>query len=633
SLDEWQSIDLEKKLTIDFTMESDEVAVKKFKEHTFNHWWNNQLARSNTLPHYRTEGHFMEFTRDTAAQVANEIHHGVHTDVLLRGAVGSGKSTGLPFHLMKKGKVLLLEPTRPLAENVCKQLRGEPFHVNATLRMRGMSSFGSAPISIMTSGYALHYLVNNQRHLHEFDFIIFDECHVHDASAMAFRSALAEFEFQGKIIKVSATPPGREVEFSTQYPVDLRVEEEMSFDTFVQVQGTGANADVISKGDNILVYVSSYNEVDVLSKKLIERKFDVTKVDGRTMKMGSVEIETHGTPNKKHFIVATNIIENGVTLDIDVVVDFGLKVVPVLDTDNRSMSYKKICISYGERIQRLGRVGRHKRGLALRIGSTEKGLVEVPTTVATEAAFLCFAYGLPVMTGNVSTSLLANCTVQQARTMQHFEASPFYMVNLVRYDGAMHPAIHEVMKQYKLRDSEILLTNLAIPHNDVPQWITARELKRIGCKMALDDEVRIPFYIKDIPEKVHNQIWEAVEKHKCDAGFGRMSSASATKVAYTLQTDLYSIPRTLQTLDALIAHETEKQASYKAMSCQSSTGFSIMSVINALRANYISDHTADNIEKLQRAKAQILEYKNLHSDTSAMEVLKAYASLECVQFQ
>ncbi|MCA7081900.1 helicase C-terminal domain-containing protein, partial [Staphylococcus aureus] len=71
-------------------------------------------------------------------------------------------------------------------------------------------------------------------------------------------------------------------------------------------------------------------------------------------------MKTCGTADKKHFLVATNIIENGVTLDIDVVVDFGIKVQPTLDCDNRMISYRKVSISYGERIQRLGRVGRLK---------------------------------------------------------------------------------------------------------------------------------------------------------------------------------------------------------------------------------------------------------------------------------
>nr|SCO64877.1 Polyprotein [Carrot thin leaf virus] len=635
SLDEYQTIDLEKNLTVDFELDTNDHIGTSPREHTFEQWWENQISRGNTIPHYRTEGKFMTFTRATAASVVNEIAHGVHKDVLLQGAVGSGKSTGFPFHLSKKGKVLLLEPTRPLAENVCKQLASEPFYTNATLRMRGASVFGSAPIHIMTTGFALHYLMNNQQLLNEYDYIIIDECHVLDANAMAFRCALVEYGFPGTIIKVSATPPGRETEFQTQHPVKLLIEENMSHDSFVNSLGTGANSDVTSRGDNILVYVASYNEVDSLSKKLIEKGHTVTKVDGRTMKMGSVEIATTGTPKKKHFIVATNIIENGVTLDVDVVVDFGTKVVPILDVDNRCVRYNKTCVSFGERIQRLGRVGRNKPGTALRIGATEKGLVEIPAKIATEAAFLCFSYGLPVMTNNVSTSLLANCTVRQARIMQQFELDPFYMINLVRYDGSMHPAIHDILKKFKLRDSETPLNTFAIPYSDVPRWLTVRDYRKVGISVNLDEGIRIPFYVKDVPERITQSVWEAVTNFKNDAQIKPLSSASAAKIAYTLKRDIHSIPRTLQILDGLIQSEMERREHYLALTANSCSGtnFSIMNVVNSIRSRFVTDHSADNIEKLSRARDQIREYKNLHTDVSALETLKAYGSLECVQHQ
>nr|NP_734343.1 CI protein [Plum pox virus] len=635
SLDDIEDILDEKKLTVDFVLQSNEVAPTVPFDSTFEKWWMNQLETGNVIPHYRTEGHFLEFTRENAAHIANEVMHGSHQDILIRGAVGSGKSTGLPFHLSKKGHVLLIEPTRPLAENVCKQLRGQPFNVNPTLRMRGMSTFGSTPITVMTSGYALHFLANNPTYLDNYKCIIFDECHVHDASAMAFRCLLSEYSYPGKILKVSATPPGHEVEFKTQKEVKVIVEESLSFQQFVSNLGTGCNSDILKHGVNVLVYVASYNEVDTLSKLLTDRSFKVSKVDGRTMKVGNVEIPTSGTQAKPHFVVATNIIENGVTLDIDVVVDFGLKVVPVLDIDNRLVRYTKKSISYGERIQRLGRVGRNKPGAALRIGFTEKGLTQIPPIIATEAAFLCFTYGLPVMTNGVSTSLLAMCTVKQARTMQQFELSPFYTVALVRFDGTMHQEIFRLLKSYRLRDSEVILNKLAIPNSNVCGWMSVRDYKRQGCNLDLDENIRVPFYVKDIPETLHERIWQAVETHKSDAGFGRICSSSACKIAYTLQTDIHSIPRTIKIIDALLEQERTKQAHFRAMTSQScsSSNFSLSSITSAIRSKYAKDHTEENIGVLQMAKSQLLEFKNLNIDPSYPELIRNFGALECVHHQ
>nr|QFZ79336.1 polyprotein [Sweet potato virus G] len=643
SLDDISNEFEEKKLTIDFELQSDESHVNQECDATFDTWWKNQLARNNTIPHYRTEGHFMEFTRANAVSVANSISTGPYKDILIRGAVGSGKSTGLPFYLSRKGRVLLMEPTRPLAENVHKQLACEPFMIQATLRMRGLSVFGSAPITVMTSGYAFQYYAHNPDQLKDFDFIIFDECHVNDAQAMAFRCLLVEHEYPGKLLKVSATPPGREVEFSTQFPVKIKTEERLAFQAFVNAQGTESNSDVTSFADNILVYVASYNEVDELSKLLIEKGHKVTKVDGRTMKVGNVEIITSGTHNRKHFIVATNIIENGVTLDIEAVVDFGTKVTAYLDVDSRRIQTCKGPINYGERIQRLGRVGRNKAGIALRIGFTEKGLCEIPQTVATEAAFLSFAFGLPVMTNNVSTSLLSNCTVRQARTALQFELSPFYMVNMVRYDGSMHQAIHNILKQYKLRDSEVILNKLAIPNRGVTGWLTVTDYVRIGQRLDLDPDTRIPFLHNTMPERIHKEVWEAIQKFKHEAGFGRLSCLSACKVAFTLQTDMYAIPRTIKILDSLIEGEMRKKEHFRTITgrTSSSHNFTLNSIATMWRARYAQDYTSENIAILTAAKSQLLEFNNLSTDVAFNEMnetmLASYVrengALNCVQHQ
>nr|AJD23397.1 polyprotein [Japanese yam mosaic virus] len=609
----------EKNLTIDFELSQDSMRTPPtVAEHTFCTWWTHQVSNGRTIPHYRTEGHFMTFTRVNAHHIATEIATNEFKDILLMGAVGSGKSTGLPFHLSKRGKVLLVEPTRPLAENVYRQLANDPFYINATLLMRGLTTCGSSPVTIMTSGFALNQLAHNRHRISEYDFVIFDECHVHDANAMALRCLLHDAEFSGKIIKVSATPPGREVEFTTQYPVKLLTEESLGLKEFVDAQGTGANCDITRYGDNILVYVASYNEVDIISRALIDKGYKVTKVDGRTMKVGKVEIVTSGTSQRKHFVVATNIIENGVTLDIEVVVDFGTKVVPFLDVDNRMMQYQKVAINYGERIQRLGRVGRHKPGTALRIGHTERGLSEIPSCIATEAAFRCFTFGLPVITNNVTTSLLANATVRQARTMAHFELSPFYTYHFVRYDGTMHPEIHKVLKRFKLRDSEIVLNKTAIPNRGINTWMTSSAYQRLGANVGDSNEVRIPFLCKDIPETLHEMVWDIIVKHKSDAGFGRLSSASACKVAYTLKTDVMSIQRTIHIIDALIVEERQKQEYFRTITTNtiSSSNFSLQSIANAIRARFSSDHTVENISVLENTKAQLCEFKNLNIDAA-----------------
>nr|UYS84616.1 polyprotein [Miscanthus potyvirus RRuschel-2022a] len=635
-LDDPLILSTEKELTVDFDTDQDLPADTFSNDVTFEAWWTKQLENNRTVPHYRLGGKFIEFTRANAATVSVDIAH-THqeTEFLLRGAVGSGKSTGLPYHLCQSGKVLLLEPTRPLAENVCRQLQGAPFNVSPTLQMRGLSSFGSTPITIMTSGFALHMYANNPDKLFNYDFIIFDECHIMEAPAMAFYCLLKKYEFKGKVIKVSATPPGRECEFSTQHPVDIHICENLTQHQFVLELGTGSKADATKYGNNILVYVASYNEVDTLSRALTEQHYAVIKVDGRTMKQNTSGIHTNGTPMRKCFVVATNIIENGVTLDVDVVVDFGLKVTAELDVDNRAVIYKKVSISYGERIQRLGRVGRTKPGSVIRSGVTMKGLQEIPAMIATEAAFLCFAYGLNVITHNVSTTHLAKCTVKQARTMMQFELSPFIMCELVKFDGSMHPQIHEKLKRYKLRDSVVMLRPNAIPYTNVHNWLTVGDYNKIGCDLELSDYIKIPYYVRGVPDKLYAELYDIILQYSQTSCYGRLSSACAGKVAYTLRTDPFSLPRTIAIINTLIAEEHAKRNHYNSISANpsSSHAFSLSGIVSLLSSRYMKDHSKGNIEKLVRVRDQLMEFQGTGAQFTKAEDLMEIGALSTVIHQ
>nr|QED45308.1 polyprotein [Onion yellow dwarf virus] len=604
---------------------------------SFESYWKKSLQNNHVCNHYRSHGVFMEFTRTTAENVCDTIRQSDQREFLISGCVGSGKSTYLPHLLSTKSRILIVEPTRPLTENVYNGLSGDPFFQSVTMCMRGANQYGSGNISVMTTGYALHSLANNRDNINKYDYIIIDECHVLDANAMALYCLLKDVGYKGKILKTSATIPGREsgFKFSTQHDVTLNVEESMTFDAFVQAQGTGSNACVISRGHNILVYVSSYNEVDTLSRKLVEHGHKVTKVDGRTMKLGGTRIETNGSPSKKHFIVATNIIENGVTLDIDVVVDFGMKVGTVLDIDTRSIRYVKQPISHGERIQRLGRVGRIKKGHALRIGATEKGVPSIPSCVATEAAFLCFIYGLPLITNNVVVSALGKCTSRQARTMAAFELSPFYMKDLVKYDGSMHKQIHSALKLFILRDTEIQLKDSAIPLAATKEWLSAREYNQVGGHINCDDNVRIPFMINGIPEKVHEQIWKACVDNAHIVRLNPLSSANAQRISYTLSNDSSSILRTIGIIEELIKEEKQKSMQFQTLrnTPVGPNSFNLTYLTNMLKSKYMVDHSEENLETLYKARSQLIEFNTNYNPDMSIDTIRDYPYTSMVNYQ
>ncbi|QDF82349.1 polyprotein [Costus stripe mosaic virus] len=637
SLDDIKDELLDKKMTVDFELKHEQGDDPVYKEDTFEKFWDRQVTFGRVVPHYRTGGTFIEFTREKCVECVNNIHNNTTSrEFLVRGAVGSGKSTGLPYYLSKKGSVLLVEPTRPLTENVTAQISSSPFHARPTMRMRNKSIFGSSAISIMTTGFAFQLLANNHQLISTYDYIIFDECHVVDEHGMALYSLLNSVEYGGKILKVSATPPGQESDFQTQHEVTVNIESNLSFDDFVKQQSTGSNACVVSRGCNILIYVASYNEVDALSNLLIGKGYKVTKVDGRTMKAGDTKIQTCGSKNQPHFIVATNIIENGVTLDIDVVVDFGKKIVPELDCDNRMIVYKKQPISYGERIQRMGRVGRITKGHVLRVGHTEKGLADIPQLSATGAALLCFAHNLPVMTGNVVVSSLANCTLSQVRTAINFEIPYLVTLELVDHYGRMHPEVHSVLKQYKLRDSEIRLAKEAIPFGVVTKWIEAYKYEMMtGRSLAMERHVKIPFLVNGVPDKVYEQLHNVVQMCKKDREPIRVTLSSVQQTAYTLRTDIKALPRTLGFIEELITEERRKAMTFQAMSESpiNASSFSMCSIFERLKKRYLQDFSHENIAILERVKAQIIEHARLAPTNFDEQYLQDYCGLTLVNQQ
>nr|YP_006390071.1 CI [Cyrtanthus elatus virus A] len=635
SLDD--EVNIDKGLTVDFDIVELNTPVAVTFDVTFEDYWRTQLNSNRLCEHYRTTGAFIEYTRSRTEEVVREIaENPVSNNFLIRGPVGSGKSTGFPVALSAKGKVLILEPTRPLTENVTRQLSGAPFFQSVSMCMRGVHEYGSGNITVMTTGYALHYFANNRDQLNKFSFVLLDECHVMDASAMAFYCLCKDMKYVGKILKTSATPPGRETDIDkSQKKIKLLKESSLSFEDFVAAQGTRSNACVISHGANILVYVASYNEVDQLSALLIARGYRVTKIDGRTMKTGGADIEMKGSRDLPHFAVATNIIENGVTLDIDVVVDFGMKVVANLDADLRMVNYSKVGVSFGERVQRLGRVGRIRDGVALRIGHTERGIQEVPEAIATEAALLCFAYGLPIMPHNVVVSALAKCTSQQARVIHSFELPPLFLLELVKEDGSMHPEIYRHLSKYILRDTEIKLLKTSLPNANTSRWFKVKDYRKFGARVALDDECKIPFYVNNVPDKLYEDIWNACVQFKEDVKPARITTACAQKIAYTLQTDSSSIARTIGIIDHLLAEERIKQAHFRSAFSDtvSTSSFTIAGITKYLRSRYMHDHSDENIETLQRVRAQIMEFRNLSVPFSDVEAIRDYGHMSTVLFQ
>ncbi|QZU26826.1 polyprotein [Rice chlorotic stripe virus] len=620
---------------LQFTLREPETPKSSLLNDTFENYWSTQLSTGRTTPHFWSVSNFVEFTREAAEQVVKDIATSETREITVRGPVGSGKSTGLPYKLSKMGKVLMLEPTRPLAQNVWQQL-GTPQWGNlyATLKMRNHISLGDPNLTIMTTGYAFQYFANNAYELKTFNYILLDECHVSDAYANAFVALYRQLDIPTKILYVSATPVGQEAPFTPPHPVEVITVKACGLTQFAQNQGTGCDSDALVHGNNILVYVASYNDVDNLGSELNKRGYKTTLVDGRTMKKGLTSIDMTGTPGKPHFCVATNIIENGVTLDIEVVVDFGMKIVPRLDPDNRMITYQREAVTYGERIQRSGRVGRHKPGAAMKIGATQPAPKCTPEIVATEAAFLCFAHNLPLMTVNVEASMLANCTRQQAKTMAMFELPIFFTKHLVHHDGTMHPAIASVLKPYLLGNTLLATSEAAMPWNAASTWLTAEHYGRLAHHLDLPAETRIPFFTHEVSPKVYKEIWEAILKNRPLSSCVYLRSVSSHDVLVTLKSDPASVARSLKHVNELLVSEQIKQHELQGvLQGNSLIPGALTSIATRLRGRYLRTDHEENIKKLNEIKHQLEQCQTFTASELTEEMVRRYAGLGVLTLQ
>ncbi|AQT26513.1 polyprotein [Reed chlorotic stripe virus] len=625
----------EESKTVQFSLVQHEATEPSGCDETFQQFWSSQVNSMRTTPHFWSNNKFLEFTRETADQMVQELASSNDREFTVRGPVGSGKSTALPFKLTGYGRVLVLEPTRPLARNVWEQLN-QPIwgNLHATLKMRHDVQLGDPRISVMTTGFAFQHLAHNLSEIKTYQYIMFDECHVPDAYANALVSLLRQAACKAKLLFVSATPVGREAPFKPPHPVNVISAEAAGIAQFAKEQGSGSKIDATAHGCNILVYVASYNDVDTLSTELTNKQFQVTKVDGRTMKKGVAGIDMHGTPNKPHFCVATNIIENGVTLDVDVVVDFGQKITPSLDSDNRIITCQRVAVTTGERIQRGGRVGRNKPGTVIKLGKVQTSAGTVPEIIATEAAFLAFAHNLPLMTVNVDSTFLANCTRRQAQTMTQFDLPIYLTKQLVHYDGTVHPKIMQVLQPYTLRNCAIKTSNAALPWNASATWLTVAQYNRLGAHTDLEDDVKIPFYVNDVPPKVYRGIWNAVLTSKPVSSTVLLRSIPCNTTVVTLQADPASIGRSLLLINELIASEQIKQHEIGAV--LENPGFftgTLSALASRVRNRYIHSDCKNNIQKLQEIKAQLEECKTFTADQLTEEMVKQYSGLGVINLQ
>nr|UXG06293.1 polyprotein [Ugandan cassava brown streak virus] len=477
---------------------------------TFGDWIEHCIKFNLTAIEPTTSGPLLTLEKEKSRELADQINGMNATDIRVHGGVGTGKSTYLPYELIRYGAVLVCVPTRVLA-NALHESFMSLFGFDVSLAYRGRVRTGSKPITIMTYGYALNHFHHNPKNLAQFQFVMMDEVHTFPVHLNPLFSLLKELSPEKKIIKTSATHVGHNVDLSTNYKVDIHTLGLMDVKKWAEIQGTSVFGDVTKEAGNVLVFVASYSDVDNCANTLKDKGFPVLKVDGRNFRKNTeVQKQVDAMQGETKFIVATNIIENGVTLDVDVVVDFGEKISPNLCSEERCILLQRQRISQAERKQRFGRVGRMKRGVVYKFGKETLPDSMRNRVGSTESALLCFAYGLKPVVDDVDVCAVRTVTKKQALTASMFEANYIFTAHLEDKQGFMPRPVYELMKNLLLHTDAVGVCSSYLA-TDMSGWRRVREYIRVNDESRHVQEVRIPWYCSDMSDDFIVKLAECVK--------------------------------------------------------------------------------------------------------------------------
>nr|YP_001468092.1 CI [Wheat eqlid mosaic virus] len=531
---------------------------------TFERWVDNRV-NSGQVGFTPLEGQNQRFelTKATINTVAAQVISSQNNEILIEGQVGCGKSTYFPAEIAKNARVLILEPTRVLVTNLQESLSGL-LGIKAGARMRNQCTLSASNITIMTYGYALVYLFNGPYRLDDYDYIMFDEVH-HACDAMiVLYNWLKQVSWKGKLVKLTATPNNVSSKFDTQHAVEIVTWPSMSVQTFAKEQGTSSKHDASTKGRVILVFLTTFREIDevyeVMSKSSNGR-FGLIRADSRHLRDKTNLSEMVSMMNEKNvYILATNIVQNGINISADVVVCFGQKIIAAIDDNNRMLTTKRVLINKADRIQRLGRVGRMKKGYAIKIGSEIDSSFEIDEVTATQAALMSFGYGVPPVVNNVNLLAFSSITAAQVRTASQFEMPLAYMVHMVNKDGSVARPLFEMFKSLMLITGQVSLSRYICQMKSDTQMRTIQQYCDLGY-MRTDENLAlpVPYHCKDVSDSFAVRLAKATYDSKLPEMISmRVPAVDIRETAVKLSTNEKDLGMVLSLVDQALEHEREK---------------------------------------------------------------------------
>lgn len=333
-----------------------------------------------------------------------------HSVVIISGETGSGKSTQLPKMCLKAGRglagqIACTQPRRIAAITIAHRIAAElnenlGFSVGYKIRFRDRTT-PEAFIKVMTDGMLLAETQSDPQ-LYAYDTLIIDEAHERSLNIdflLGISRTLLEKRPDLKLIITSATldtekfsrafrnAPVIEVS-GRQYPVEVEYRPPESFsqkaDDLDYVETAAKAVDLIKKkkpGGDILVFMPTEQDILETCERLQGRMYPQTTVLPLFARLpGTQQGRVYHVKGPK-IVVATNVAETSLTIPgIRYVVDTGLARISQYHPGTRVNSLPVSPIARSSADQRMGRCGRVRDGLCIRLYSQKDYAARLPFT-------------------------------------------------------------------------------------------------------------------------------------------------------------------------------------------------------------------------------------------------------------
>ncbi|MEH6452819.1 MAG: ATP-dependent helicase HrpB [Psychromonas sp.] len=338
----------------------------------------------------------------------------VNSQIILQAPPGAGKSTFLPFFMLREkwfsGKIIMLEPRRLAAKNIAhylSSLLNEEVGKTVGYRMRGDNRVSDdTKLEIVTEG-VLTRLIQQDPELNGIDLIIFDEFHERNLQAdlglALVLDVQASLREDLKLLIMSATLDNQvlqqqlsDADFIScegrSFPIDYIYQSSTSKQNF--------NVDLFKlvkrayqeQTGNILVFVAGIKEIRKCTQ-LLQQHFSQTNEKVVIAPLyGALSLDEQQkaindcAANERKIVISTNIAETSLTIaGISVVVDSGFERSMCYQVQSGVGKLQSQPISEANAIQRAGRAGRLSAGTCYRLWSAEKRLAKQGTAEITRS--------------------------------------------------------------------------------------------------------------------------------------------------------------------------------------------------------------------------------------------------------